>query len=74
LDLPPRYRIYNTFPISLLELFKGTIEEALEYRKIIDVEPEKPEYEVEAILAYVGPVRNRSFLVKWVGYLVEDNI
>jgi hypothetical protein len=64
LDLLPRYRIYNTFSILLFELFKGTTKEVLEYRKIIDVELEELEYEVEAILAYVGPIRNRSFLVK----------
>jgi hypothetical protein len=41
LNLLPRYRIYNTFLISLLELFRGTTNKAKAYRESIDVELEE---------------------------------
>ena len=73
LDLPQRYRIHHTFPISLLEPFKGDNAAAQEQREVVDVEPEDQEYEVEAILAHRGPPRNRQFLVQWQGFGPESN-
>jgi hypothetical protein len=73
LDLPQRYRIHHTFPISLLEPFNGTAERAAELRETVDLEPEAQEYEVEEILDHRGPAHNRHYLVKWVGYPPEDN-
>jgi transposase InsO family protein len=73
LDLPPRYRIHPTFPISLLEPFKGTTKEAEAHRESVDVEPEERHWVVEAILDHRGPARNRQYLIKWEGYGEESN-
>ncbi|KAL2126371.1 hypothetical protein VTI74DRAFT_1096 [Chaetomium olivicolor] len=73
LDLPPRYRIHNTFPISLLEPFKGSPQEAQALYERVEVEPEEQHYEVEAILDHAGPPNNRHYLIKWKGYAEDDN-
>jgi hypothetical protein len=73
LDLPTRFRIHNTFPITLLEPFRGTPEEASKLRERVDIEPEERHFVVEAILDHRGPTNNRHYLIKWEGYGPESN-
>ncbi len=73
LKLPSRYKLHPTFPISLLEPYQGSEEEARKHQERIDIESEAQEYEVEAILAHRGPWNARQYLIKWAGYPAEDN-
>lgn len=73
LDLPQRYRIHNTFPISFLEPYNGSEQEAQNHRERVDLEPEERHYEVEAILDHRGPPNKRHYLIKWEGYGEESN-
>jgi transposase InsO family protein len=73
LDLPASFKTHTTFPISLLEPFKGNLEEALKHRQSIEVDAEERHYDVETILDHRGPPNRRQFLIKWKGYPTEDN-
>jgi len=57
LDLPKKYRIYYTFPISVLEEYYYPLGES-PLPKALELE-EKDIHKVEVILAYKGPLRNR---------------
>ena len=57
LDLPKKYRIYYTFPISVLEEYYHPLGESPS-PKALELE-EKDTYEVKVILTYKGPLRNR---------------
>lgn len=73
LDLPSSFKTHTTFPISLLEPFKGNLQEALKHRQSIEVDAEERHYDVETILGHRGPPNQRQFLIKWKGYPDEDN-
>lgn len=72
LELPQRYRIHNTFPVSSLEAYRGRADEATEQRDNPDLEADQT-YEVEAIIGHRGPKKNRQFLIRWKGYTSEDD-
>jgi transposase InsO family protein len=71
LELPPTYRIHDTFHVSLLEPWQG--------RSGVEVRPEaievqgQEEYEVQSIQAHKDTRKGRLYLVRWKGYSSIDN-
>ena len=55
-DLLKKYRMYHTFPISVLEEYYHPLGES-PLPKALELE-EKDTHEVKVILAYKGPLRN----------------
>jgi hypothetical protein len=52
------------FPISLLEPYYSTDAKARKQQELADIEPEAPDFEVEAILAYQGLPIAQQYLIK----------
>ena len=68
LELPTLMYIYNVFPVSLLELYRGREGKDPATLQDIPIIPDKVLYKVETILDYKGTGKNRWFLVHWKGY------
>ena len=73
LALPRTMRQHNVFPITSLEPYQGSEEDALAVPRRDDVDESDVAYEVESILAHRGPPNNRRFLVHWKGYPSEED-
>ena len=63
-------RIYLIFYVLFLEL----ILRIAKLNTIVEIEDEKPEYEVEVIFDFRLIGKNIEYLIKWKGYLHEENI
>lgn len=71
LDLPKKYRMHHTFPVSVLE----------EHHRLPGKSPspeapdlvEKDMYEVEAIIGHKGTHRRRWYKIRWKDYPPEED-
>jgi hypothetical protein len=76
LELPPSWKIFNTFHASLLSPYRETPEHGANYLEPPpDVIDGQEEYEVEAILdqRYHGRWKKKQYLIKWKGYSDAHN-
>ena len=71
LDLLKKYRMYYTFPISVLEEYHYPLGES-PLPKALELE-EKDTHEVKVILAHKGPPRNRWYKIRWKDYPPEED-
>jgi hypothetical protein len=68
---PEKYRMYNVFPISLLEPYNGR-DNVMPITQ--DVRPiDNTYYEFEKILGYRGYERNRQYQIRWKKCTSEKN-
>lgn len=72
LNLPPRWRVHPTFPVTVLEPYVPREGEPIQPPRDIPVENDDV-FEVETILDHKGPRNNRQYLVRWKGYSEEDD-
>ena len=71
LKLPPTWRIYNVFHVSLLTPYKETEQHGPNFLELPpDIIEGEPEWEVEQILQtrLYGRGKKRQYLVRWKGY------
>jgi hypothetical protein len=71
LDLPPHWKIFNTFHVSLLTPYKEMEEHGKNFLEPPpDLINDKPEYEVEEVLASRRHRRWKKlqYLLQWKGY------
>jgi hypothetical protein len=76
LELPPTWKIFNTFHAALLSPYKETEEHGVNFTEpppnLVD---DQEEYEVEEVLAtcLYGQWKKRQYLIKWKGYADAHN-
>ena len=76
LELPPAWKIFNTFHAVLLSPYKETEEHGVNFTEPPpDLVEDHEEYEVEQILdtRLFGRWKKRQYLIKWKGYAEAHN-
>ena len=76
LELPPAWKIFNTFHAALLSPYKETEEHGVNFTELHpDLVEDQEEYEVEQILdtRLYGWWKKRQYLIKWKGYAKAHN-
>ena len=69
-ELPPKSRVHPVFHVSQLRKFLGSAPPPAD--PIMSGNPGKNEYEVESILDCRVFCKQRKYLVKWIGYPIEE--
>jgi hypothetical protein len=72
LTLPRKWKIYNVFHVSLLELYRagnlwGPVDPSTVLREADDIE-QSEEYDVEEVVGSTKKGRHILYLVKWLDY------
>ena len=74
LCLPRTWKIHHTFHASLLTLYKENEVHGWNFPALPpDLIEGKEEYEIEKILRHCGSLSARMFLIRWKGYLAEED-
>ena len=76
LELPPAWKIFNTFHTALLSPYKETEDHGVNFTEPPpDLVEDQEEYEVEQILdtRLFGRWKKRQYLIKWKGYAEAHN-
>jgi hypothetical protein len=76
LELPPTWKIFNTFHAALLSPYKETEEHGANFTEPPpDLVDDQEEYEVEEVLdtRLYGRWKKRQYLIKWKGYADAHN-
>jgi hypothetical protein len=69
LELPPTWKIHDSFHASLLTLYKETEKHGLNFLEPpTDILDSKPEWEVEKLMGHRLYRNEEQYLVRWKGY------
>ena len=74
LDLPPRWKIYPVFDVSLITPYCENEIHRLNFTKPpLDLIDNEEEFEIETIVSHQRKGNQWQFLIKWKGYPTSDN-
>ena len=71
LELPSRWRVHNSFHVSLVEAFRAGIQECPDPDQVLreaEAVEEEEDYEVESVRDSISEEGRVKYLVKWKGW------